>query len=145
METVVKFGPPFVLSNPIVVWAFLLFPGVLAALGARLCQGSFLRIVGAAFGAVVRDLGILILVSAGLLKVTNPLWIPDISLVLAFFCGSGAALFGCLTPYRGPLVPTMAFIGGFGGQFVLAYLMGMQNTTTGEWEVVRSVLMLNGL
>lgn len=146
METVINYAPPFIISNPVLAGLFLITPGILAALGARLLQGSFLRIVGAAIGAGSRDFGLLWLVSKGYIEASNPNWDPSISFILCFFCASAGALFGCLTPYRGPALWAMAFIGGVLGQFLLPYVLGIPSPATpSEIEVLRSVFWFTGI
>lgn len=125
METLLKFAPPVVLALGPMAWAFLLLPALGALLGAFIFRGSFMRIVGAALGAASRDLGVFGLVHFGVLVPNNPHWEPQISLILAFFCASGAALFACLAPYRGKRLLLGAALGGFAGQFLLPYVLVM--------------------
>lgn len=124
METVLKYAPPIILSSAWQQWLFLLFPALGALIGAFLGQGSFLRIVGAAFGAGSRDLVIFLLAVNGWLTPNNPHWHASISLILAYFCASGAAIMSTLAPYRGKVLLLNAALGGFAGQFFLGYVLG---------------------
>ena len=126
MEAVLKFGPPFLIENPLIAGLFLLSPALFAALGAFLLQGSYLRIVGGAAGGALRDILLLIAVVNGLVTPTNPFWTPDFSIILAFFGACGGALGSTLAPYRGKLLLLNLAIGGFAGQFLLPYLLGTQ-------------------
>lgn len=136
METIFKFGSPVVLVHGALAWAFLLAPAFGALLGARLCQGSFLRILGGAVGGASRDIGLLLLITLGFLQPNNSFWSPDISLILAFFSASAAAVMSCLAPYKGKLLWFNAAVGGFAGQFLLSYVMtGTSNSTPFEWEL----------
>ncbi len=136
METILKFGSPVLLIHGALAWTFLLLPALGALLGARLCQGSFLRILGGAVGGASRDIGILLLVTLGFLQPNNSLWSPDISLVLAFFGASAAAIMSCLAPYKGKLLWFNAAVGGFAGQFLLSYVMnGTSDSSPFSWEL----------
>lgn len=123
METVLKYAPPIVLQSLWQQWMFLLLPALGALLGAFLGQGSFLRIVGAAIGAGARDFTIFLLVANGWLAPSNPHWHASISLILTYFCASGAAIMSTLAPYRGKILLTNAALGGFAGQFFLGYVL----------------------
>lgn len=125
METLLKFAPPIVLTLGPMAWAFLLIPALGALLGAFILRGSFMRIIGASLGAAGRDLGLLAAVHFGLLVPDNPHWDPGISVILAFFCASGAALLSCLAPYRGKRLLVGSALGGFAGQFLLPYVLVM--------------------
>lgn len=125
METLLKYAPPVVLTLGPMAWAFLLLPALGALFGAFLCRGSYKRIVGASLGAAGRDLGVVAAVNLGLLVPNNPHWDPSISMILAFFCASGAALLSCLSPYRGKRLLVSSALGGFAGQFLLPYVLAM--------------------
>jgi len=104
--------------------AFLLVPAVLAAFGALIGQGSWLRIVTAAVGAATRDLLLRTLVVTGWLIPSNPDYNPDTALLFAFGCASGAALLACLSPYRGKLLLLMAGLGATVGQYSILLVIG---------------------
>ncbi len=123
MELIKHFGCPLKFTSTFVFWLFLLFPAISAALGAMICQGSALRIVGASFGAAARDVGFLLLVMFALLEPNNNLWAADYSIILAFLSGSAAAITSCLSPYRGKTLIVMSAIGGFAGQFLMAVIL----------------------
>jgi hypothetical protein len=123
MEVIIKHGCPIAFDSALGAWVFMLLPAVLAGLGAFLLQGSFLRIVGGALGAGLRDFFVLIAVSSGWITVTNPHWEDLVSAILIFFCASGGALGSCLAPYRGKLLFLNSAIGGFLGQFCLPFVL----------------------
>lgn len=121
MEQLIRLGCPIPLDQSWQVIAFLALPCVLAALGARLFQGSFLRIIGAALGGVTRDSAIALWVFMG-----HPTANPDYnflaSLLLIYLTGSGAALGACFGPYRGPVMWILAGLGVLAGQWLFGYL-----------------------
>ncbi|MCE7871525.1 hypothetical protein DYH09_14255 [bacterium CPR1] len=121
VSEIARYACPVLLSQAWQIWLFLLIPGILAALGARLTEGSWMRIPGAAAGAALRDLSFLLL--AGLIpeSARNPDYAPYYSWFLAYLCASGAAVMSCLSPYRGWILPVMSAIGAFAAQFVLLY------------------------
>ncbi|GMU56339.1 MAG: hypothetical protein AMXMBFR33_54850 [Candidatus Xenobia bacterium] len=121
MSEIARYACPVVLTNTLLIWLFLLIPGLLAALGAYLTRGSWMRIVGASVGAAARD--ILALFVAVILpdSARNPEYAPYYSWFVAYLCASGAAVMSCLSPYRGGVLYFMAGVGGFAGQFVLLY------------------------
>lgn len=125
METLLKYAPPIILHGFVQQWLFLLLPAFGAMLGAFLCRGSFLRIVGASAGAATRDFGIILLVSKGWLTPTNPHWHASIAFILGYLCASGAAIMSCLAPYRGKVLLLNSAIGGFAGQFFLTYILAI--------------------
>lgn len=125
MDVIVEFGSPLLLTSFWQKVLFLLAPAVLAPVGALLGQGSWLRIAGAAAGAMARDLVLLLLVVGGLLHASNPHYSLDCALILAYLGGAGAALLACLAPYRGRLLLVMTGLGGFGGQFLLPPILGL--------------------
>ncbi len=139
MDTIITFGPPILLQNCVAISLFLLTPAFLAALGAYLCQGSALRIVGASIGGAARDILLLIAVTNGWLSRTNPSWTPDFSLILAFFGASAAAIMSCLAPYRGKLLIFNSAIGGLAGQFLLPFIMN-PGPANGVQELEREIL-----
>lgn len=123
MEIILKHACPLALDSTFTAWLFMLSPALFAALGARLLQGSFLRIVGGAAGAGVRDLAVLIAVSQGWVTITNQYYETLCSAILVFFCASGGALGSCLAPYRGKLLWFNSAVGGFLGQFALPFVL----------------------
>ena len=123
MEVIIKHACPIVFDSQIAAWLFLLAPALLAALGARLLQGSFLRIIGGAAGAAVRDAMVILAISQGWITVTNKHYEILVSMILIFFCASGGALGSCLAPYRGKLLLLNSAIGGFLGQFALPFVL----------------------
>lgn len=123
MEVIIKHGCPIALDSTLQAWLFVLIPAFLAALGAGLLQGTFLRIVGGAIGAGSRDFLVLVGIDKGWIIVSNPEWGPHYSAILIFFCASGGALGACLAPYRGKLLLLNSAIGGFLGQFCLHFVM----------------------
>lgn len=117
METLLKLACPFTLTQ---AWQGLLFiaiPCILAALGARILRGSFLRIIGAVVGASLRDVVILILVASGHGH-CNPDYNEMASLLLLFLTVSGAALGACLGPYRGLRLLLFTAVGALAGQWL---------------------------
>ncbi len=133
IDMIVRFGSPFMLSQRWEKLLFIAVPGVLAGLGALVCQGSYLRIVGAALGGCFRDLCLVFLVSKGLLEPTNPYYNLDCAIVLAFFGFSAAALLSCLSPYEGPVLWVMSTLGGLGGQFLFPPFMGAEPQADEVW------------
>lgn len=123
MEIILKHACPFTLNSTIAAWLFILSPGLFAALGARLFQGSSLRIIGGAAGGGLRDLLVLLAVSADWITVTNPQWEGLVSAILIFFGASGGALGSCLAPYQGKVLLLNSAIGGFLGQFCLPFVL----------------------
>lgn len=122
MEYVIKFGCPVLFNSPWQVWVFLALPGLLAALGARLCQGSFFRIVGATLGAALRDGVLMGLVAGGVLTPTNDRYDLYAAGLLTFCVSSGGALGAVLGPYRGLLLMITAALGAVAGQFAFCHL-----------------------
>ena len=123
MEVIIKHACPIAFDSQIAAWLCLLAPALLAALGARVLQGSFLRIIGGAGGAAVRDALVVLAISQGWITVTNKHYEFFVSLILIFFCASGGALGSCLAPYRGKLLLLNSAIGGFLGQFALPFVL----------------------
>lgn len=123
MEVILKHACPVVFESALAGWLFILSPALFAALGARLLQGTFLRILGGAAGAAVRDLLVILAVSTGWVTVTNPRYESLVSAILVFFCASGGALGSTLAPYKGKLLMLNSAIGGFLGQFCLPYVL----------------------
>lgn len=102
--------------------AFLVLAAPFASLGAAVGQGSWMRILGAALGAALRDVVIAVLVISKVVVVTNPEYMLDYSMIAGFLAASGAALLTVLTPYRGRMVPVMAALGAVGGQCAIMWL-----------------------
>jgi hypothetical protein len=123
MDAILQHGCPFALDSLILGGLFLLLPALLAALGAWLLQGTFLRILGGAAGGGLRDLVVLVAVSRGWVTVTNPQWEELVSAILIFFGASGGALGSCLAPYRGKILLLNSALGGFLGQFCLPFVL----------------------
>ena len=115
---VTKYGCPKLLHGHL-HHIFLLTPALLAAIGARIGQGSALRILTAALGGATRDLSILAAIYLGFLHPNNPNYIPEASVILAFGSASGAALLATLSPYRGLRLVLLSSLGAFLGQFLL--------------------------
>ncbi len=126
MEVILKHGCPLILDSMIAAGLFILLPGLFAALGARLLQGSFLRILGGAAGGGLRDILVIVAVNAGWLTVTNPRWEENVSGILIFFGACGGALGSCLAPYRGKVLMLNSAIGGILGQFCLPFVLFMK-------------------
>lgn len=122
MEYVIKFGCPFVFTQPWQVWAFLALPSLLAAFGALICQGSFLRILGATFGSVLRDGALLLMVGNGFLVPTNPSYDVYAGSILLFCVASGSALGAVFGPYTGFRLMILAALGALAGQWAYGYL-----------------------
>jgi hypothetical protein len=123
MEIILRHGCPLALHSFVAGCIFIALPGLLAALGARLLQGSFLRIVGGAVGGGLRDGLVLVAVSAGWITVTNSQWEFLVSYILVFFGACGGALGSCLAPYRGKLLVLNSAVGGLLGQFCLPFVL----------------------
>lgn len=121
---IVQLACPILLSAKWMQIAFLLLPAVLAAFGALLGQGSWLRIVTAAVGAASRDLLLRTLVLGGWLIQSNPEYNADTAMLFAFGCASGAALLACLSPYRGKFLLLMAGLGAVVGQYTILLVIG---------------------
>lgn len=121
MSEIARYTCPVLLTNVLLIWLFLLIPGLLAGLGAYLTRGSWLRIVGASVGAAGRDILVLLLATLVPDSARNPEYAPYYSWFVAYLCASGAAVMSCLSPYRGKLLYFMAGVGGFAGQFILLY------------------------
>ena len=119
---IVKAGCPVILTEEWHMWAFVLAPAFLAAFGAIIGQGSWLRIVTAAAGAAARDLILMGLVMYGWLVPCNPSYTTESATMMAFGCASGAALLACLSPYRGKILILMSGAGAFAGQFLILAL-----------------------
>lgn len=122
MQHVLQFGCPFIFKAAWQAWVFLALPSVLAALGARLTQGSALRIVGATLGASLRDAVLLGLIYAGYLVPSNGRYDHYAGSLLLLFVSSGGALGAVFSPYRGLLLMIMAAVGAAAGQFAYGYL-----------------------
>lgn len=122
MQNVMKFGCPFAFTEPWQVWVFLAIPCLLAALGALVSQGSFLRIVGATLGAALRDGVLLVLVANGLLVPTNPRYDVYAASILVFFVSSGGALGAVFGPYTGLRLMIFAALGVLAGQWAFGYV-----------------------
>ena len=123
MEAILKTGCPIALDSAVLAWVFMLLPALFAGLGAMILQGSFLRIIGGALGAGLRDVFVLVAVGAGWITVTNPHYDVAVSSILVFFGAAGGALGSCLAPYRGKLLWLNSAVGGFLGQFLLPFLL----------------------
>ena len=122
MDFVIQFGCPFALQAPWQIWLFLALPCLFSALGARLCQGSALRIVGATFFSLIRDGGLLLLISNGMLVPTNPRYDVYAAAILVMCVGSGSALGAVFGPYRGFWLWLLAALGALAGQWVYGYV-----------------------
>ena len=122
MENVMKFGCPFVFTEPWQVWVFLAIPCLLAALGALISQGSILRIIGATLGAALRDGVLLVLVANGMLVPTNPRYDVYAASILVFFVCSGGALGAVFGPYTGLRLMIFAALGALAGQWAFGYV-----------------------
>lgn len=132
MEVILRHGSPLLLDSTVAVAIFLFLPGLFAAVGARLLQGSFARILGGALGGGLRDILILVAVNAGLISVTNPAWEMPVTAILVFFGACGGALGSCLAPYRGKLLWLNAALGGILGQFLLPFVLLAGRRTSRE-------------
>lgn len=122
MEYVIKFGCPIAFTQPWQVWVFLAIPCLLAALGALVSQGSFLRIIGATLGAGLRDTVLLGLVSSGMLVPTNPRYDVWAGSLLIFCVASGGALGAVFGPYTGLRLLLLAALGALAGQWAYGYI-----------------------
>lgn len=123
MEVILKHACPVLFDSPLGSWLFLLSPALFAALGARLLQGSFARIIGGTLGGGLRDFLVILAVTNGWVTVSNPRYEIMVSGILVFFGAAGGALGSCLAPYRGKLLMLNSAIGGFLGQFALPYVL----------------------
>ena len=123
MEAILKHACPLLFESSVGAWLFLLSPALFAALGARLLQGSFARIIGGTLGGGLRDFLVILAVEGGWITVTNPRYEVMVSAILIFFGASGGALGSCLAPYRGKQLMLNSAIGGFLGQFALPYVL----------------------
>lgn len=122
MDFIVKFGCPVLLTQTWQVLLFIAIPSVLAALGARLLQGSFLRIVGAVLGACARDAVLLYLVLSGHLLSNNPDYDQFTAKILICCIGSAAALGATFSPNRGIILWMMAALGALAGHWVFTFI-----------------------
>ncbi|MBN9419075.1 MAG: hypothetical protein J0I12_26715 [Candidatus Eremiobacteraeota bacterium] len=122
MDYVIKFGCPIAFTEPWQVWAFLALPCLFAALGARVFQGSFLRIIGATLGAALRDGVLMVLVANGMLTPTNGRYDLHAAALLILCVSSGGALGAVFGPYRGLLLMITAALGALAGQFAYGFL-----------------------
>jgi len=122
MEYVIKFGCPIAFSQPWQVWVFLALPSLLAALGALICQGSALRIIGATLGGFLRDGVLLALVANGMLVPTNARYDVYAASILIFFVCSGSALGAVFGPYTGFRLMIFAALGALAGQWAFGYV-----------------------
>lgn len=117
MDTLLKLTCPVTLSH---LWQgvlFLFLPCFGAALGARLLQGSFLRIAGAALGAGLRDLVIMACVASSWIQ-PQPEYNGFASVLMLYLACSGAALGAVFSPYRGPALWLMSALGTGLGQWL---------------------------
>lgn len=121
MDTLLRLGCPVVLTQTWQVFVFLSLPCILATVGARMLQGSFLRIVGAAAFATLRDLLVLALVTYWH-PASNPHYSIYASLLLIYLTASGAALGAVFGPYRGPVLWVLAGLGALAGQWLFGPL-----------------------
>ena len=121
---ILEHGCPVILTSDPQKWLFVLLPALSAAFGAFVGQGSWLRIVTAAFFGGLRDASLLLVIAAGFLVPTNPSYSADCGMILAFGCASGAALLATLSPYRGKFLILMSAFGAFAGQYLLLLVMG---------------------
>ena len=117
MDMLIRVGCPIQLTQTWQIFLFLATPCLMAALGARLLQGSFLRILGASGAAMLRDLIIVLLVTHGH-PALNPNYNPYASMLLIYLTASGAALGAVFGPYRGPLLWVLAGLGALAGQWL---------------------------
>jgi hypothetical protein len=130
MEVIIKHGCPFLLDSTLAAWLFLLLPALFACLGARMLQGSFLRIVGGALGGGLRDFAVVVAVANGWITVTNRSYEVLVSSILIFFGAAGGALGSCLAPYCGKFLLLNSAVGGFLGQFCLPYVLLRRRQST---------------
>lgn len=135
MDFVIRLGCPWQLCHQWQGWIFVAVACFLAAMGARLTQGSFLRIGGAALGAMARDGLLYLLITHGYLTPTNPSYDPLAIPILLFCAGAGGAMGATLAPYRGPFLLLMAALGCLAGQWgfgllPLAYLIWRRKSTS---------------
>lgn len=130
MEVIIKHACPVLFESSLVAWLFLLSPALFAALGARLLQGSFARIIGGTLGGGMRDFLVILAVTNGWVTVSNPRYEIMVSAILVFFGASGGALGSCLAPYRGKLLLLNSAIGGFLGQFALPFVLMAKRRNT---------------
>ncbi|MBS2040070.1 hypothetical protein JST97_34100 [bacterium] len=138
MDFIVKFGCPVLLTQTWQVYIFIAIPCLLSALGARLLQGSALRIVGATLGACARDAALLFLISRGYLVPTNPGYDPYCGAILLCCVGSGAALGSTFGPYRGLVLWILAGLGALAGHWAftlvpLAMLVRARRNRSQDW------------
>lgn len=122
MDFILKFGCPVLLTQTWQMLLFIAIPSLLAAVGARLLQGSFLRIVGAVLGACARDAVLLYLVYSGRLLSTNPDYDHFCAMILICCIGSAAALGATLSPYRGIVLWLMAALGALAGHWIFTFV-----------------------
>jgi hypothetical protein len=122
MEFIVKFGCPLQLTQTWQVLAFLAIPSLLSALGARLFQGSFLRILGASLGAGARDGLLMVLIGTGHLIPNNPGYDRYCGALLLFCVASGGALGATLGPYRGFVLMLLAALGALAGHWAFTFI-----------------------
>lgn len=122
MDFIMRYGCPFVFSQAWMMWAFILLPSLLAALGARLGQGSALRIATATMGAGLRDGVLLLLIFQGKLTPTNSVYDVYAGLMLLTCVVSGAMLGSTLTPYRGFFLLLMSGLGALAGHWAFTLL-----------------------
>lgn len=122
MEFIVKFGCPLQLTQTWQVLVFLAIPSLLSALGARLFQGSFLRIIGATLGAGARDAVLMLLIAWGHLVPNNPRYDGYCGALLLFCVASGGALGATIGPYRGFLLMVLAALGALAGHWAFTLI-----------------------
>ena len=72
MEVIIKHACPVLFESSLGAWLFLFSPALFAALGARLLQGSFARILGGTLGGGLRDFLVILAVTNGWVTVSNP-------------------------------------------------------------------------
>ncbi len=132
MDVILKHACPLALESVVAAWLFILLPAILACLGARLLQGSVMRIIGGALGGSLRDVLVFVAVSRGWLAVTNPDFELPVAFILVFFGACGGALGSCLAPYRGKLLMLNSALGGFLGQFCLPFVLLLGRNRGGQ-------------